>query len=824
MKSVLKLMLALALCLAIVFTIASCGNGGKDSEGSKDPVDKSSISIVDGEIFAYNKVGDRVNYDRQFVDVGGSTYYAIENRVVTGNYVISGQAYAFDATTGAKLDTVPDSVFITCEGITYYAKNGFVARGRQIIDNYIYQFDSEGKMITGDYDGYFYAPDGKLMYTGVVSFDDVMRYNVPGQITEEDFEGGIINPILALVKNIVGEYFASVTPPTVEGEGEAVEVLLPPAEAEYTFSAKEVWGDIYPVRNEWNHLNEYAVRAYFETVEDYVTTIYDVYGGDEALLETLDMLEETTEELMSVYEIVDPANSLGTEYVELIALYAEGSEFTGCVYVCILTAENDEDELEPLADKLANLIGYNAGALAAHEGACMYDGEYQQYTVTESYYLVNGLISEAPETDVLGTLYESDADRDDTNNATLSGAYGTLTMADGTVYNATTDSDGNFNFGTISNGAATLQFTLYGYIDINVEIENIATFDFTRIVMDRQVSNNLQGKVVIADADTNSGNNSALSGATVTLVRTSGTNTLEFSTTTNSSGDYYFSGLTAGAYDLVIECEGYITIEQTVYVRYNETNVYNASLEAIPAAGEGEEVATGSASGTIIDARTGNAIAGLTVYIYPGVNNVEGDYILRVYTDGSGSYSVADLMPGNYTARIVDERELADEDERYGELTKAVKILPGTSIPNQGATVSNSIGLSIDGMRVVLTWGSTPGDLDSHMTFGSNHVYYSNKTIGNVSLDVDDTSAYGPETITVSSIGSYTYKYYIYNYSNSGTMSGAGATVNVYFGTSSTPAYTFHAPSGSGYFWHVFTYNAVTGEFTVNNTVRSSAP
>jgi hypothetical protein len=52
-------------------------------------------------------------------------------------------------------------------------------------------------------------------------------------------------------------------------------------------------------------------------------------------------------------------------------------------------------------------------------------------------------------------------------------------------------------------------------------------------------------------------------------------------------------------------------------------------------------------------------------------------------------------------------------------------------------------------------------------------------------------------------------------------MVGAQACVNVYFGGSSTPAYTFYPPEGSGYYWNVFTYNAVTGEFTVVNTVSS---
>ena len=157
-------------------------------------------------------------------------------------------------------------------------------------------------------------------------------------------------------------------------------------------------------------------------------------------------------------------------------------------------------------------------------------------------------------------------------------------------------------------------------------------------------------------------------------------------------------------------------------------------------------------------------------------------------------------------------------------MTIALKVMPNTSIGNQNATVSNKVGLSADGVRIVLTWGSSPNDLDSHMTFGGKHVYYSNKNIGSVKLDVDDTSAYGPETITISSLGNYTYNYYIYNFSRSGTMSGAQATVTVYFGTSNEPVYTFRPPVGSGYYWNVFSFNAVTGEFIVHNSVSNNAP
>ena len=101
----------------------------------------------------------------------------------------------------------------------------------------------------------------------------------------------------------------------------------------------------------------------------------------------------------------------------------------------------------------------------------------------------------------------------------------------------------------------------------------------------------------------------------------------------------------------------------------------------------------------------------------------------------------------------------------------------------------------------------------------SKHIYYSSKTGLNAALDVDDTSSYGPETITVSSIQDGTYRYYIYNFSG-GNICGSGATVNIYFGASTSPAYTLYVPTtGSGRTWNVFTYDSVAGELTITNTI-----
>lgn len=116
---------------------------------------------------------------------------------------------------------------------------------------------------------------------------------------------------------------------------------------------------------------------------------------------------------------------------------------------------------------------------------------------------------------------------------------------------------------------------------------------------------------------------------------------------------------------------------------------------------------------------------------------------------------------------------------------------------------------NLDGIRVVLTWGSTPADLDSHLWFPNNHVYFSNKVGTKANLDVDDTDGYGPETITIQEkkYGSE-YYYAVHDFTNrsstsSTQMSKSNATVFVYVGQSLVR--TYYVPKNkTGNLWTVF--------------------
>ena len=129
---------------------------------------------------------------------------------------------------------------------------------------------------------------------------------------------------------------------------------------------------------------------------------------------------------------------------------------------------------------------------------------------------------------------------------------------------------------------------------------------------------------------------------------------------------------------------------------------------------------------------------------------------------------------------------------------------------------------TLDGMRVVLNWGANPHDLDSHVVYPGNHVFFSQKKGVDANLDVDNTTGFGPETITLTrKHAGERYVYAVHDYSDGGNpqtdrLGGSGAKVFVYVGQ--TLVKTYYVPAGRGNLWSVF---AVTenGDFQDINTL-----
>ena len=158
-----------------------------------------------------------------------------------------------------------------------------------------------------------------------------------------------------------------------------------------------------------------------------------------------------------------------------------------------------------------------------------------------------------------------------------------------------------------------------------------------------------------------------------------------------------------------------------------------------------------------------------------------------------------------------------------------------------GATANLVINSTTTGgsARVKLTWGANPSDLDSHLTgpiLGSLsrfHVYYAAKGTLNASpyaeLDVDDTTSFGPEVVTVSKFIPGVYRYSVHHYSGSGTIFTSPARVELNL-NGATTVFTPPTPSvvlGVNSVWQVFELNVdASGNITVsrlNNYTSSSS-
>lgn len=112
-------------------------------------------------------------------------------------------------------------------------------------------------------------------------------------------------------------------------------------------------------------------------------------------------------------------------------------------------------------------------------------------------------------------------------------------------------------------------------------------------------------------------------------------------------------------------------------------------------------------------------------------------------------------------------------------------------------------------IKIVLNWGEYPSDLDSHVFTEGHHIYFSHKDGGGINLDHDDTTSWGPETVTIREPDpNRKYEYYIHNYSYSSnrtgkSLSNSEAKVKVYLNNTYYKTYTI-TPDKEGIAWHVF--------------------
>ena len=140
--------------------------------------------------------------------------------------------------------------------------------------------------------------------------------------------------------------------------------------------------------------------------------------------------------------------------------------------------------------------------------------------------------------------------------------------------------------------------------------------------------------------------------------------------------------------------------------------------------------------------------------------------------------------------------------------------------------------ISPNSVRLVLNWGAEPADLDAHLygpTVGAQpfHVFY--KAKGRLTgypfaaLDVDRSTGFGPETLTITNFLDGAYQFFVHKYGGQGSLAGSEAVVRIYRGNMLIR--TVPVPAiGEGDLWHVCDIDGSTLDVTLINSIGQGDP
>lgn len=278
--------------------------------------------------------------------------------------------------------------------------------------------------------------------------------------------------------------------------------------------------------------------------------------------------------------------------------------------------------------------------------------------------------------------------------------------------------------------------------------------------------------------------------------------------TTDADGYYEIPEFVPGVYSVQAAAVGYLTLTvNSISINADNGSFTLPTFQLLSSDMSGVNTVAGVAK----NATTGLGIEGVTVNVRANWNNQSGDVIATTTTDADGSYSFS-LERGYYTLEFA----------RDGFVSTFVNVASSNAIGACEGVLSPTSTSEVTSteFRIVLTWGETPRDLDSHLVGLDDansvfHIAYYNKverdTDGNViaSLDVDDVSSYGPETVTiVNARTDATYYYSVKDFTDrydatSTKMSESGANVKVYQGFVLVKEYNVPL-NQAGIIWNVF--------------------
>ena len=167
-------------------------------------------------------------------------------------------------------------------------------------------------------------------------------------------------------------------------------------------------------------------------------------------------------------------------------------------------------------------------------------------------------------------------------------------------------------------------------------------------------------------------------------------------------------------------------------------------------------------------------------------NSVPGTVIQSRGSSYIGTASRVADSEGNFTvpARPSSRVFLS---ARNGDQSRTVTINTTT----ENTLIESCLVVDEAASTITLSWGENPRDLDTHFTGPADaegdttfHIDYTNKSVDvggtNLYLDVDDTSSFGPEIVSIPTFPfAGTYRYGVYLYSGSGDIQSSPARVEL---------------------------------------------
>ncbi len=288
-------------------------------------------------------------------------------------------------------------------------------------------------------------------------------------------------------------------------------------------------------------------------------------------------------------------------------------------------------------------------------------------------------------------------------------------------------------------------------------------------------------------------------------------------TTTTGPNGSFTCDLPPGGYDVTVEVPGYSTDTFPIIVDENG----NATLNLPGLTGDGN-----------IDAQLVDAVSGAILtfaHVECRRQLPDGTYTefeFDATTDAQGMIHLEGVFLGQAECIVQAGASQIPIILTITENTDGT--IPVTPPPPPGA------------YRVVLRWGASPSDLDSHLTGPDStdanarfHIFYAQKTYGPNNLDLDDTSSYGPETTTFYPTHDGIYRFTVHNYTQRGSTEGGQSiydsptTVELYTEAGLFRTYRAPLPTDANFglvanSWRVFELTKAGSSITVSG--QASTP